>query len=173
MKQLTGSLVLLCACLTLTAGEADLKRRVQEQAQAMADAFRKGDVEKFVGYLNPKLFKLAGGRDKLVAKMKAFLEEMKGKGLALKSYKTEIPDAILGQGQERFAVVPYTLVMTLSGKRITQRAALVAASADGGKRWTFLDAQGKTPENVRALLPNLPKEVKLPAPQAPVIEDAP
>src|SRR2546421_3677020 len=135
MKQLIGSFVLLCACLPLAAGEAGQKRRVKEAAQAMAAAFLKGDYEKFADYMPSGVIKLAGGREKLVAKIKESMTQMKDRGVKLLSYTVDDPTGISGKGDERFAVVPYTMVMTLPGAKYTVKAPLVASSEDGGKRW--------------------------------------
>jgi hypothetical protein len=53
MRQLTCSLLLLCACLPLATGEADPKKRVKQTAQAMADALLDSDYEKFTDYVRP------------------------------------------------------------------------------------------------------------------------
>jgi hypothetical protein len=170
MKQWIGSFVLVCACLPLAAGEAGQKRRVKEAAQAMAAAFLKEDYEKFADYMPAALVKLAGGREKLVAKIKDSMAQMKDRGIKLLSYTVDDPTGLSGMGDERFAVLPYTMVMTLPGAKVTMKAPLIASSEDGGKRWKFIDAQKKSAEEIRKILPNFPADLKLPPPQEPVVE---
>ncbi len=173
MYRLIGSFVLLGACLPLAAGEADQKKRVKDAAEAMAAAFIKGDYEKFVDYMPAAVLKLAGGREKLAAKLKESMTQMKAKGVKILSYTVSEPTALSGKGDERFAVLPYTMVMTLPGAKYTLKAPLVGTSEDGGKSWKFIDAQKKSAEEIRKILSNFPADLKLPPPQEPVVEKTP
>jgi hypothetical protein len=112
MKPLIGSVLLLCACLPLAAGEAGEKGRAKSAAQAMADAFIKQDYEKFADAMYPRLLKQVGGREKVIAALKETAADMKSKGIKLQTYKVSDPTGISGKGDKRFAVLPYKMVMT-------------------------------------------------------------
>ncbi len=170
MKPLTSSFLLMCLCVPLAAGEIDQKRRVKEAAQAMADAFFKADFEKFARYTNPLLLKEVGGRDEMIAGLKAGLADMKARGVEIRSYQVAEPSSLAGEGKDRFAIVPTTLVMTLPGTKVTMNSCLIGASEDAGKTWTFLDGAKATPQTIRKFLPNFPETLKLPAQQPPLVE---
>jgi hypothetical protein len=170
MRQLTGSLLLLCACLPLAAGEADQKKRVKQEAQAMANAFLKGDYETFADYMHPATVREVGGRAKLLDGVKAFAAKMKARGMKVQSYKVGDCTDLVGKEKEWFAVVPYTQVMTAPGVRYTTKGYLVGASANGGKTWNFTDISKKNLRRVREIVPNFPEDLKLPDLPDPVIE---
>jgi hypothetical protein len=162
MKPFIGAALLLCACFPLTAGEAEEKGRVKKAAQQMADAYREGDFEKFADATYPGLVKRLGGRKKMVAKLKEMAAEMKSKQINLKSYKVNDPIQLAGTGDSRFAIVPYTMVMTSPMAKYTLKGFLVGASRDGGKSWTFIEGKDTTAEGVRKTIPDFPDSLKLP-----------
>jgi hypothetical protein len=170
MRHLTGAVLLVCACLPSAAGEADVKQRAKASAQEMADAFTRQDYEKLVGYTNPEVVKLLGGRDKAAAAVKTALAQLKAKGLVVRSYK--IQDAtVAGEGARRFAVVTSVLVLDGPGKRVTSPTFLVGASEDSGKTWTFVDGAQANERTIPQFIPDFPKGLKLPARQKPKVED--
>ena len=82
----------------------------------------------------------------------------------------EAPVEVLTGGPHLFAVVPDTLKFTIPGGTLTQKSFLLAVSEDQGKTWTFIDGAGLVKIKVRDMLPNFPKDAKLPEKQPPVIE---
>lgn len=173
MPKIAGSLVLLCACVPLLAGEADHKKRSKAIAQEMADAFFKSDYEKFAKYVNPALIKLVGGREKLLATMKTALEKMEAGGIKLVSCQVMDATGFATQGRERFVILPSTTVVSAPGAKITVKSFWVGASDDAGRTWTFLEGGKLNAENLKILLPNFPEDLKLPATTAPIIEKTP
>ncbi|MCI0459023.1 MAG: hypothetical protein L0Z62_18860 [Gemmataceae bacterium] len=168
--RLIGLGVFFSVSFPLVAGEADQKRRAKEEAQAMMNAYFKGDLEKFVGYLPPRLVDLAGGREKLLATMNSVLEQAKALGLKIQSVEVGDPVTLVGKGKTVFAVIPTTQVMAGRGVKITERNHLIGSSTDGGQRWTFVRRAKKNREELRKVLPDLPEDLKLPAPQERTIE---
>lgn len=167
MKSLATSLLSLYVCVPLAAGEADLRRRAKEEAQAMVAAFFKGDYDRFVSYMPATGLQKLGGREKAAATMKEFMEKSKVKVLSI-----TVSDAtdLVKKGKRLFAVLPITQVMEGLGTRTTARDHLLGSSEDGGKTWIFINRAKMSREAIRELLPEFPKEVKLPPPNKQTIE---
>ncbi len=173
MTRLTGSLLVLGVALPLCAGEIDLRPRVKAAAQEIASAYLREDFGKYVAYTNPKVLQRLGGRDKMIGVLQTTVADMKAKGFRVKSYTVGEPGEVVGEGSERFAIVPTVTVMAVPKAVMTLKTFLVAASSDGGQSWSFIDGTETTEQEIRQLLPNLPPEVRLPRKQAPVVEKGP
>jgi hypothetical protein len=86
--------------------------------------------------------------------------------------------AVIGENRNRrkwklFSVVPTSTTMTgtaTADARITQKSFMLAISTNNGKTWTFVDGSTLTPAMLSKLIPDLPPELKLPPPQAPMIQ---
>src|SRR5262249_10246076 len=104
----------------------------------------KGDFEKFADYTNPQLLKRLGGRDRVIARLKAELKEMRARGATIRSFKVGDPTGRAAAGQKCFALVPGTVVVTVPGAKFTMNSFLVGISEDAGRTWTFLDGAQAT-----------------------------
>ena len=107
----------------------------------------------------------------MIELIKTGMDELKKQGVSIVSYKIETPAAPIAAGDDLVTVVPTVLEMKQGAGKITQKSYLLAISSDKGGHWTFVDGAGLDDEaKVKEVLPNLPKELKLPAKEKPVIE---
>jgi hypothetical protein len=143
---------------------------IQKTAQACADALLKGDYPAFVQFTHPKIIEMAGGRDKMIALIKSGMDALKGEGITINAYKIEPPAQTIPAGDDLTAIVPTVLQMSSPTQKITQKSYLLAVSSDNGKHWTFVDGAGIDDNMIKSIIPNPPKELKLPDKQQPVIE---
>ena len=143
---------------------------IRKTAQACADALQKGDYEAFVEYTHPKIIAMVGGKKKMMDMIKSGMDELNKAGMTIISYKIEAPAEAISVGDDLAAIVPTSLEMKSKTDKITQRSYLLAVSSDNGKHWTFVDGAGLDDEKVKVIIPNPPKELKLPAKAEPVIE---
>ena len=65
--------------------------------------------------------------------------------------------------RELQCTVPQTTEFELAAGPRTAQSTLLAVSRDGGQHWAFLDTNGKDWEAVHRLVPNLSRELPLPA----------
>jgi hypothetical protein len=170
--RLASSLILLALCLSAGAAEDKPESVAKRKANEIAQATVKGDFDKIADFTYPKVVDQMGGREKMIGAMKIGFNEMKSRGIEFRSAKVEDALPLMAGGSEVFTVVPFTLEMKVPGGRTTMKSFLLGISADKGKTWTFLDGSGigKDETMAKRLLPNLPKELKLPKTEKPVFQ---
>src|SRR4051794_26863912 len=153
------------------AADAPPPEAIRTQAQACADAMLKGDLETFANFTHPKLIELMGGRAKFIEAIKQGNAEMKAQKSAITGFNTGAPEGVVKGGNDLFAVVPMTLTVTQKDTKISHEGYLVAVSSDGGTKWTFITGDERA--KLKEILPNLPEDLKLPAPAAKTAEKPP
>jgi hypothetical protein len=143
---------------------------IRQKAQECADAMLQGDYGKMADLTHPKIVKMMGGRDRIVATIQSGMEQMKAQKISIVSYKVEAPAEVVGSGSDHAAVVPATLEMKGPGMKLKQKSYLLAISSDDGKSWSFVDGSDLDDEKVKLILPNPPSGLKLPPKQPPQID---
>jgi hypothetical protein len=148
---------------------------VKQKAGEVGHAFLTGDYAKVADLTYPKIVEALGGREKMIATTDAEMKKLKAKGISFKSYAAKDPGEFHTEAGHTFTVVPTVVEMTIPGGRAVSKSFLLAISADGGKRWTFVDGSGvRSPEARDKSLPKLPAALKLPPEEEPqVIKDKP
>jgi hypothetical protein len=150
---------------------ADVARAAKDAAKrdgnAMYQAFHQGDLERFAAYTYPGLLKLLGGKQKMVATVKKGLSDMAADGARFKSATVGAPTQLVPVGAELHAMLPLNQVMTVPGGELHLEGHLLGVSSDGGKTWTFIDAEKLTAENVRKVLPNYDPRLEIPPKKEP------
>ena len=152
------------------AADADLERAAKDQARAACDALVRGDLDKFVGWTNPKLVQAMGGRDRLIELLKTGQKDMAKQGIQLLSTSIQSRVELAQGGDDWFAVVPYDLEMSVPQGRALVRTWLLGISPDQGKNWTFVDGGKLNVDTVKRLFPNFPAKLTLPTKQQPQFE---
>jgi hypothetical protein len=150
---------------------ADVARAAKDAAKrdgdAMYQAFQKGDLERFAAYTYPGIFKLLGGKQKMIALVKKGLSDMAADGVRFKSAAVGAPTQLVAVGTELHAMLPLKQVMTAPGGEVHVDGYLLGVSSDGGKTWTFIDADKLTADNVRQVLPNYDPRLEIPPKKEP------
>lgn len=152
------------------AADADPERAVKEQARAACDALVGGELDRFVGWTNPKLVQVMGGRQRLVDMLKSGQKEMARQGIQLLSATIQSRAELAQGGDDWFAIVPYDLEMSVPQGRALVRTWLLGVSSDQGKTWTFIDGGKLNAEAIKQYFPNFPAKLTLPAKQPPQLE---
>ena len=150
-------------------GDAKLQQLVKSKVEEMNTALLRGDYATIADLTYAKVVEESGGREKAIAAMKDLMEGLKSRGIVFRSMKVDRPLEFASAGGEMFAVVPFLLEITAPGQKITQRTFAIGVSSDRGQTWTFINGDVGEAQ-VKSLLPNLPKELKLPKYQLPIIE---
>src|SRR5262245_60548435 len=150
-------------------GDARLQQLVKSKVEAMNAALIRGDYAKIADLTHARVVEQSGGREKMIAIMKDMMEGLKSKEIVFRGTKVDPPLEFASAGGEMFTVVPFALELTAPGQRISQRTFVIGVSGDRGQSWSFINGDVGEAQ-VKLLLPNLPKELKLPRNQPPVVE---
>lgn len=144
--------------------------KATEQAEEVKKAILGGDYAKMADLTHPKVIEVMGGKDKMVAATKAVMDQMKAQQIEIKSYTIDKPGAPVVDGQTAYVVLPTRMEMTAPKTKVLSESYLLGTSTDAGKSWTFVDGTGLAQGPVRdTILPNLPKDLKLPEPKPPMV----
>lgn len=152
------------------AGRAAL---IKEQARKMSQAFIAEDFEALFDATYPKIFELSGGRDQLLAALKADAAAWKAQRLKVISYEVGEPGEVKSAGAKLVSVVPTVMKAETPEALYTYKAYMLAVSEDGGKIWKFIGGPNLNKEALKLLLPEAVGVVELPKVGAPVAERKP
>ncbi len=164
-------LTLLTPAQAAPSGEAAKIKTAHEQAQACANATVKGDFAKLADLTHPSVLKAIGGREAMIEKTSAAMDQMKQQGMSFDPPKVDAPKTLTRSGSTLFCVAPTAITIKAPTARIKMKSFLLGVSTDDGKTWKFLDGNPGE-ENLRKILPEIPKDMKLPEKTKPEIERA-
>lgn len=139
-----------------------VKRTVKEQASAMVNAYAKGDYLTMARYTNRKVLSILGGPQKMAAALKTKMTELDKKGVHLVSADVGEVLQLVSTPTEMYCIIPQYIRMRTAENKLYSRSHLLGVSLDIGKTWTFLDANGQTPEMIKGIIPDLSKEIIIP-----------
>src|SRR2546421_12085350 len=125
--------ILLAGCNDKPVDPAVARQSAKAGVQVMNDSVIKEDYAKVADLTYPKLVETMGGRDKMIATMKAGTAQMKASGFTFSSVKVEEPGEIVPAGSEQYIVVPFLLEMKAPAGRIQQKTFVIGISDNGGK----------------------------------------
>lgn len=143
--------------------EAVRRANLETQLNRLEEAFRQEDFETFADLMHPDVLRVAGGADALAAQLRKGVAELTAQGAKVTSVSHGAPSRLVTIDRELQCTVPQTTTFTLAGGPRTTQSTLLAVSRDGGVSWSFLDTAGKDWDAVHRLVPNLSRELVLPA----------
>jgi hypothetical protein len=150
--------------------DADMKKTAKAQAEEIQTALVKGDFAKVADLTHPKAVDALGGKKKMAAFLADGMKAMKEQGIEFKNVKILDPSEPVKAEKDAYIVVPFTLELTASGKKLQSKGAIVGVSSDGGKTWVFLDANPGR-DKLKLLLPDLPDSLVIPKQDPPKVID--
>jgi hypothetical protein len=137
-------------------------------ATRIANAFTQKDYATVARYTYPKAVQGLGGREKMIERLKASMQDMEAKGVTFRSVFIGSVSKIVKAGKELHCFVEENMVLGVKGGTLATRSYLLGVSQDAGKTWTFVDTAPLTTENITKLFPAYNKELALPAKEKPV-----
>ncbi len=152
--------VVLAGCSS-SAQDNLMNEAVNAEVKKMVQATIDGKYEVVLSMTHPNALEEVGDKDKFAGQLKAVMEAIKEKGLIFTVTEIGKPTVTKGD-KDYFAVAPYTLEVTGLGKKITCKTAAIGVSADTGKTWKFINIDAKGENEIRRLLPDLPRDLKVP-----------
>jgi hypothetical protein len=166
-KSLRTALLSLSAAALVLATATPIRADATRDAavrdgNAMYEAFRDGDLDRFASYTYSGLIQVLGGKERMLELLRKGEADMAAEGYRFTSGHVAAPTEVLTAGPELHALLPLTQVLTAPGGELHVQGHLLGISADGGKTWTFIDTGRLTPENVRQVVPNFNPGLRLP-----------
>jgi len=147
--------------------------QIKAAAERTNKALIAGDYATVADLTTPKLVQLLGGRSELIAMMQATVAHMKAQGVLFKSAAIGNPtDVLANKTGQLFAIVPFSLSVSVPQGIATQKSFLIANSIDRGRTWKFVDGGNVEPATLGQVFPDLPAALKLPAKEPPVLQKA-
>ncbi|MBN9121826.1 MAG: hypothetical protein J0I06_22250 [Planctomycetes bacterium] len=161
--------VVFCASWCATADDAEIKKTAKAKAEECQKALIRGDYEKLADLSHPKVVAAAGGRKKMIEGLAAETKKMKAEGVVFKSAAMADASDPIAVGKELYITIPFTLEIKVPDGRVTTKGALVGISDDGGKTWTFFDANpgALSRDALKKMFPDLPEKLPLPKKEPP------
>lgn len=136
-------------------------KAIKAQAEEMGQSFKSGDFEKFFGFIHPKVFEMAGGRDVLIKQSREAFEEAKSEGFGVESYTVGEPKSAVAVEKELFVVVPVSFITKEPPKETYKNeSTLIAVSSDDGASWKFLSDMNQA--RFKALFPAAATKLVIP-----------
>jgi hypothetical protein len=143
---------------------------VKAKADELAKAFLDQDYERVTDSTYPKLVELMGGREAVIAGLKAEVDQLEKGGVTCDEYTILMPTQLIKDGEKEFALVPAEMKMTIPGAKLSTKSYVLGISNDAGNTWTFLNGSKLDNAHLRAIiLPDLPRELRLPEKHEPEI----
>lgn len=168
MKQL-ALLVLLVTAFVFDSTAQQQQNQIKIMAEHMAKATLSGDYKTLAKYTHPKIVKMMGGQDNMIATLSDTFKKMHSQGYMFENATVGTPGKVVTVGKELYAVVPQRIQMKANGMSISTTTSLLANSADNGKHWYFTDAGSMTDEQVKKLFPGLSGKLVIPKRTMPVL----
>jgi hypothetical protein len=162
-----------CGCLLffflspLVRAQEDYKN-LKKQANEIGEAYAREDFERVVDLTYPKLVKLIGGRDKMIALLRQEVANMRKEGLRMLAQSAASPTQFLRIGKQLFAVIPVKLQFKVPVGVGVEESCMIGVSGDSGEHWTFVDGSGDQ-QRLKTLFPTAADKLKLPPPKKPVV----
>lgn len=152
--------------------DAQIKAAVKQQAEQIHRATMAGDHDKLIDATHPKIVEMLGGREGMKATIITQQKQFEAEGLSFARWSVSEPTALVSSGEKLFAIVPTSVSLKGPLRTVTQPSYLIGVSSDQGKSWVFLDGAGigDEKEKVFQVIPEFPRDLKLPGKQQPVFE---
>jgi len=138
------------------------------QAKEVNDAFVRKDFGKVSDMTYARVVQSSGGRDQMVSLLAQGVAEQEAAGGFLLSSSPGAPTQIVESSGSIYAVIPTTLKIKTRDGTFQASGCLIGISNDNGKNWTFVDAGGKKPNEIKAVLPEVADKLDLPKETEPV-----
>jgi hypothetical protein len=133
--------------------------------------FIEGDMDKHIDMTIPSVVETAGGKEIMVANAKESYEMTTKSGVIYETIEPLKPSQFLFAGKDLQSILPQNVITKIGDIRISQKVYFLASSSDEGKTWTFLNLEPYDTESIKTFIPNVSKDLEIPASEVPVVLD--
>ncbi len=143
------------------ADEAALKRGAKAKLESARSALIRGDFGAVVDLTHPRVISLMGGRAQMVGLLESGRKKFLDQGYEFRSLRVEEPSDLVVQGDEIYAVVPFSIVLKAPGGQVMAQGFALGVSPDRGRSWSFVNGDPDS-RLLRQVLPDLPERLRFP-----------
>lgn len=127
----------------------------------LAGAFKTNDYSYVIDVMYAPIVRNFGGKTKAIEDAKAVVDQMKGQGMIVTSWKAIKPYTYCSGVSNRYAIIPYQMETEYDGRTIKQTGYQLGIKTPGS-HWQFVNGDRLTPEIFSAFFPDFPTNVALP-----------
>lgn len=166
----TSILCLTLCCAVAVQAQDPLADTVKSLVRKIMTATVEGDYKTVLDMTHPKVLEMMGGKEAALKETEKAMKMIKDAGMVF-SLK-DISSPVLQKSKaDLYSVTPYVMEIRGRGKKITAKSAVVGVSHDAGKSWKFINLDKEGEQGVREMMPDLPKELKIPKQEQKVEDD--
>lgn len=171
MKQFWLAALAVCSALSGFAQVQDqqtAKAAAFSAAKAMDEALINRRYDDYVNYNHPKvLAQVPGGKPEMAAQISKQMIQIQESGNTITAVWPSPPDVVIDTAGEWQAALQQFMTYRLPEGKIKAVTTIIGISPDEGKQWYFVDAAGRTLEQMRELFPTLSSKIKIAKPTDP------
>ncbi len=144
---------------------AEEVKEIHAAIAAMEQSFREADYDGILKGTHPSLIGQAGGEEKFRKSLESAVSMLQSGKLKISEARLESPGELHNAGEEWVCFVPKRNTIEVDDRTVRSRGFFVAVKKKAGKEWKLLDGAGfrGNPEMLWTLLPELPRDVAIPA----------
>ena len=159
MKYFFRLLLLLALPLSLHAQDTTV---LKQYAAMTASALIKGNYDVIVDNTYPHAVLAYGGRQQMIKMLAKSADKMKEQQVTLTNVIIGSPGKFYNTATEIQCLVPESLTIKENQIHMVKHTWVLAISADGGKRWYFVDLNTYGVNNLHTMVPDLSKDIVIP-----------
>jgi len=148
------------------------KMQLVNEVEQMYRKFEKGDSASLIAKTHASLVAKMGGIEKFIETMTVAAQLLEEQGVDFVSSDVKAPTRLYNAGDEEVGFLERVSTMSVQGQKIRSVGYIVAIRSEGSSKWFFLDGSGmrEDPQSLWGLLPDLEKNITLPANYLEIIE---
>ena len=136
-------------------GQSDLREdNLIRDFNSYSKALINGDYDKVMSLIHPSLVEMSGGSLHVIADLRTDRDMYKQSGMSLITLNPKLPSKIITAGHELHVMLPCEEIFVDSGKEYRAQNFFLAASADNGATWTFIDMKKQDEQSIKIFLPH-------------------
>lgn len=133
--------------------EDELKTAISKSVADMGKAIQNENYDAFVEYNHPIMIQTYGGKQRTKDLLSATLQELKKSGYKVKDASlSQVHDVQFKQNNIQ-AIITQKLTLDSMSTDKTQLQKMIAISDNNGASWSFINIDGKTKEEIKAVFP--------------------
>lgn len=162
------SIIALSFFVTANAQVKTAAINARSAAQQMFQFFIAKNYLAYSKCIHPTITNMMGGEAKMAEVVKNAVQQTEKNGLIAVQIKIGEPSKIVSTNNELETIIPETTKFKTAKGFYNDTSYLLAISTDNGKTWRFVDTNGRTWAQVKAVFPNLSNQLVMPVKGKPV-----
>lgn len=141
---------------------------VRKSAIMMSNALVKNDLATFADCTHPKVLANMGGKEKMIANMKASIAEMKTGVVTFRGASIGKIGRFYTSGKDLYCLIPHEILMNTEGGYVSSTSSVLGISHDKGKTWKFVSAGNIGKKRLKTIFTTLPDGLQISPQTTPV-----